>query len=120
MKVKQMIKNKVFHSIKSGWRWLSCRLCDPRWHRIGQVILAIVIMGVCLSTFADDGTDILKGTDASLWATLNGTGKNYIYAAEGILGLAGYMKTKNLLVLTGIVVVSIFFNIILSIAGQST
>ena len=29
------------------------------------------------------------------------------------------MKTKNLLVLTGIVAVSIFFNIILSIAGES-
>ncbi len=75
-------------------------------------------MGICLSALAD-GTDILAGTDASLWETLNGTGKKYIYAAEGILGLAGYMKTKNLLIFTGIVVVSIFFNIILSIAGES-
>lgn len=112
------IKRKILFKMKSSGRWLWCHLCDPRWHRIGQAALAIGIMGVCLSAFAD-GTDILQGTDASLWATLNGTGKKYIYAAEGILGMAAYMKTKNLLVLTGIVVVSIFFNIILSIAGES-
>lgn len=93
-------------------------LCHPRTSQMIRWLLAVSVMGICLLALAD-GTDILNGTDASLWATLNGTGKKYIYAAEGILGLAGYMKTKNLLVLSGIVVVSIFFNIILSIAGES-
>ena len=92
--------------------------CHPRSHQTLRFLLAVGVMGICLSALAD-GTDILQGTDASLWLTLNGTGKKYIYAAEGILGLAAYMKTKNLLVLTGIVVVSIFFNIILSMAGES-
>jgi hypothetical protein len=91
---------------------------NPDYARVGQTLLAIGLMGFCLSALAN-GSDILQGTDASLWATLNGTGKKYIYASEGILGLAAYMKTKNLLVLSGIVVVSIFFNIILSIAGES-
>lgn len=99
-------------------RWGKNALYHPGWLSVGQATLAVVLMGFCLSALAD-GTDILQGTDASLWATLNGTGKKYIYAAEGILGMAAYMKTKNLLVLTGIVVVSIFFNIILSIAGES-
>lgn len=90
----------------------------PRALRMGQMVITVYLIGYCLSVLAN-GNDILQGTDASLWATLNGTGKKYIYAAEGILGLAGYMKTKNLLILSGLVVVSIFFNIILSIAGES-
>lgn len=97
-----------------AWR-LACTLWQPGNLRL---LLCIGLMSLCVSALAD-GTDILQGTDASLWATLNGTGKKYIYAAEGILGMAAYMKTKNLLVLSGIVVVSIFFNIILSIAGES-
>lgn len=99
-----------------GWLWrVGCHPCS---HQTLRWLLAVGVMGICLSALGD-GSDILQGTDAALWATLNGTGKKYIYAAEGILGLAAYMKTKNLLVLSGIVVVSIFFNIILSIAGES-
>jgi hypothetical protein len=97
---------------------LWCALCQPNSLATVRLFLLVSLIGLCGSALAD-GTDILSGTDASLWATLNGTGKKYIYAAEGILGLAAYMKTKNLLVLSGIVVVSIFFNIILSIAGES-
>ncbi len=97
---------------------LWCALCQPNSLATVRLFLLVSLIGLWGSALAD-GTDILDGTDASLWMTLNGTGKKYIYAAEGILGLAGYMKTKNLLVLTGIVVVSIFFNIILSIAGES-
>lgn len=97
---------------------LWCALCQPNSLATIRLLLLMGLMCLCDSALAD-GNDILSGTDASLWATLNGTGKKYIYAAEGILGLAAYMKTKNLLVLTGIVVVSIFFNIILSIAGES-
>ena len=95
-----------------------CALCEPNHLTAIRLFLLMSLMGLCGSALAD-GNDILSGTDASLWATLTGTGKKYIYAAEGILGLAAYMKTKNLLVLSGIVVVSIFFNIILSIAGES-
>lgn len=103
---------------KAKCRGLAESLRDPQRRALLCGIVSFLILGYCWTVFAG-GSDILQGTDASLWATLNGTGKKYIYAAEGILGLAAYMKTKNLLVLTGIVVVSIFFNIILSIAGES-
>jgi hypothetical protein len=67
--------------------------------------------------FADDQLDILAGTDKSLGATLSKTGKTYLYVAEGILSLAMYIKTKNLLVLGGIVVVAVFFNIVLKVSN---
>ncbi len=114
--------NNKMEQLKSISQTLGCRLwcalCQPNSLATARLLLLVGLIGLCSSALAD-GTDILAGTDASLWETLNHTGKKYIYAAEGILGLAAYMKTKNLLVLTGIVVVSIFFNIILSIAGES-
>ncbi len=93
------------------------RLCDPRMQFFLKIALSVSLSLCCVNTFADNSEDILSGTDASLWATINGTGKKYIYAAEGIIGLGTYMKTKNLLVLTGIVVVSVFFNILIHIAN---
>lgn len=117
MKVKSIIKQ--FNSISRtvGCR-LWCAVCQPNSLATLRLFLLVSLMGLWGSALAD-GDDILQGTDASLWATLNGTGKKYIYAIEGILGLAAYMKTKQLLVLSGIVAVSIFFNVILSVAGQS-
>lgn len=83
-------------------------------------ILNIFIIGCLflLSThvFASSD-DILDGTAKSLTATLNGTGKTYLYIAEGVLSLAAYIKTKNLLFLAGIVVVACFFNIMMKVAG---
>lgn len=108
------MKNNVQQYAQFFWY----QLCSPQWQRALRWVISLILLSCSIEAFAD-GSDILQGTDASLWATLNGTGKKYIYAAEGILGLAAYMKTKNLLVLTGIVVVSIFFNIILSIAGET-
>ncbi|MCE3237368.1 MAG: TraA [Gammaproteobacteria bacterium] len=65
------------------------------------------------------GTDLLAGTENNLVATLKGTGKTYLYIAEGILSLAVFIKTKNLLILGGILVVACFFNILLKVAGAS-
>ena len=116
-KIKMAIQQ--FKSISHTWGCrLWCALCQPHSIATIRFCLLVSLMGLWGSALAD-GDDILAGTDASLWATLNGTGKKYIYAAEGILGLAGYMKTRNLVILSGIVVVSIFFNIILSMAGES-
>ncbi len=117
MKIKSVVKQIKSMSQTWGCR-LWCALCQPNSLATLRLFLLVSLIGLCGSALAD-GDDILAGTDASLWATLNGTGKKYIYAAEGILGLAGYMKTKNLVILSGIVVVSIFFNIILSMAGES-
>ena len=124
MKIK--IKNvlKPFKNIRPiRWCRVSNAVCPPHCRAALRLFfLLLLLLGVsfiggwdCLA----NGNDVLTGTDASLWATLNGTGKKYIYAVEGILGLTGYMKTKNLLVLTGLVAVSIFLNILLSMAGES-
>jgi len=67
--------------------------------------------------FADETKDLLEGTSTSLLETLRGTGMKFVYLTEGIVSLAAYIKTKNLLVLSGIIVVSIFFNIILHVVG---
>lgn len=83
-----------------------------------KLLKLVCVLGIFLlssSVFADD--DILAGTATSLTATLNGTGKTYLYIAEGVLSLAAYIKTKNLLFLAGIVVVAAFFNIMMKVAG---
>lgn len=93
-------------------------LYDPRVQFLSKIILSISLMSFCFESFAAGG-DILQGTDESLWATINGTGKNYIYAVEGVVALAAFIKTKNLLVFGGIIAVAIFINIFLSMAGKS-
>lgn len=93
-------------------------LYDPRFQLLYRLTFGMGILATCLDSFAA-GSDILQGTDESLWATMNGTGKKYIYAVEGIVALAAFIKTKNLLMFGGIIAVAIFMNIILSIAGRS-
>ena len=109
------LKNKAAFFTKIWYQ-----LHDPRLQIMLKFMSFVGILFFCLDSLADSGTDLLAGTDSSFWATLNGTGKKYIYAAEGIAALGGYIKSKNLLILAGILVVSVFINIILTFAGQST
>jgi type IV conjugative transfer system pilin TraA len=78
------------------------------------VLLCIGI--ICMSTDVL-ATDLLAGTTDNLVETLNKSGKTYIYIAEFILSIVAYIKTKNILFLAGIVVVAVFFNVMLSVAG---
>lgn len=91
---------------------------NPRLH---SVLICAWWMGVLVMSDAAraNDLDLLKGTDQVFWATFNGTGKGFLYAAEGLLALATYIKTKNVLALVGIVIVGIFINIVLKFAGQS-
>jgi len=75
--------------------------------------LLICLLALSTHVFADSGSDLLQGTDASFWATLNGTGKKYIYGVEFIIAIASYIKSKNLLVFVGVVAIAVFFNILL-------
>jgi hypothetical protein len=68
---------------------------------IYQLLLVIGMLCVCTDIFAE-GKDLLDGTADDLIQTINTTGKTYIYLAEGILSAALYIKSKNLLVLAGI------------------
>lgn len=92
---------------------------NPRIRLLLRLFISICLIGISTHAFADDGGDLLQGTDTSAWATFNGTGKKYIYLGEGLLALFTYIKTKNVLALIGIVIVAIFINIILKMAGQS-
>jgi hypothetical protein len=86
----------------------------PFWFKL--MVLACLIM---LATYAfADGSDLLQGTDTSFWTTLNGTGKKYIYGTEFILAVATYIKSKNLLVFVGVIVIAVFFNVLLKFVGQ--
>lgn len=61
------------------------------------------------------GHDILAGTDTDLMATVQGSGRKYLYLAEGITSIAAYMKTRNFFVLGGILVVALAFNMLLKV-----
>lgn len=73
----------------------------------------ICLLGFTMYALADNGRDYLQGTDASFWATLNGTGRKYIYGIEFIIAIGSYIKSKNLLVFLGIIAIAVFFNIML-------
>lgn len=90
---------------------------DPKIRYCGKLALILSLIGISFYAFADDGTDLLSGTTTNLVKTLSGTGMKFVYLTEGIVSLAAYIKTKNLLVLSGIVVVSIFFNIIIHVVN---
>lgn len=81
------------------------------------------VLGVlCLSSLATRvfaGADLLAGTETALVSTLQGTGKKYLYIAECVVSLLAYIQTKNIMVLIGIIVVAVFFNIMLSLTGLS-
>lgn len=91
----------------------------PQSQFLLKLLLFIVLFIIHNHAFADDGSDLLQGTDQSAWATFNGTGKKYLYLVEGLVALFMYIKSKNVMALTGIVVVAIFINVILHMAGQS-
>lgn len=69
------------------------------------------------SVFAANQGDILAGTEKALGATIDGSGRKYLIVAEGILSLVAYIKTKNLLVLSGVAIVCLFLNMLISLSG---
>lgn len=84
--------------------------------RMGQMIF--LVLGFCLFSHVwAEGKDLLAGTDTFLTETLSHSGKKYIFMAEGLLSLAAFIRTKNVLVLFGIVVVAVFFNVIMNMTS---
>ena len=94
------MKNK-FVTLCNKVRYVSRYFYHPTTPKVLGFIASIFVLAISIDAFA--GTDILDGTEDDLVATLNGTGKKYMYLIEGILAIAGYMKTKNLLLLAGII-----------------
>jgi hypothetical protein len=92
-----------------------CHYASSLWIKL---ITLTCLMLLSTYVFADNGSDLLQGTDTSFWTTLNGTGKKYIYGTEFILAVATYIKSKNLLVFVGVIAIAVFFNILLKFVGQ--
>ncbi len=72
-------------------------------------VLGSVLMGIT-DAYADDATDYLAGQKAMISKNF-GDGSTLVYAAymaEIISAIALYIKSKNLLVLVGLVVILIF------------
>lgn len=92
---------------------------SPKVITILRTVAVLSLVGFVTRVFATDavGTDLLSGTDDNLIATLKGTGKKYIYITEGIVALLTGIITRNWLVCTGVIIVAVFFNIMLKMAG---
>jgi hypothetical protein len=84
---------------------------------IKKITLMSLLLLVATHAFAAD--DPLAGTDASLIATLgaSGTGRKFIYLIEGVTAIATYIKTKNLMMFSGVVAIAVFMNILFKVAG---
>lgn len=82
---------------------------------LGNLVLACTLMLVCRHAFAAEGTDLLAGTETDLIATIKGTGKKFLYAAELIIATYGFVKTRQPSVFMGILALSVGFNILLKI-----
>ena len=83
----------------------------PKTIRILQSLAIMSLASLASNAFA---ADLLAGTDTTLLDTLNGTGKKYLYIGECVVSLLAYIQTKNVVVLVGIIVVAIFFNIMIT------
>lgn len=93
--------------------WIS----HPKVKLIFGMIIVGILLGICTHAFAD-GTDVLAGTTGDATATIQNTGKKWLYLIEGITALGAYIKTKNIFVLGGVAVIAIFLNIVLKLAGS--
>lgn len=92
---------------------ISSKKCKFTFH----VLLMTGLMLALRQAFAAD--DPLAGTDASLIAALgsDGTARKFIYMIEGVAAIWMFIKTKNVMMLGGVVVIAIFFNVLFKVAG---
>lgn len=91
----------------------TCFFFNFNMQQVLKLFAVLFLVSLSAHVFA---ADLLQGTETNLLDTLNGTGKKYLYLSEGIVSLLLYIKTKNVMVLVGIIVVAVFFNIMLKIA----
>lgn len=76
-----------------------------------------VFIVLCLSTQIAHADDLLKSAFDDANATFVGSGKKFIYLAEIVISIVGFMKTRNVMVLTGCVIIAIFLNLAMKIGG---
>lgn len=93
------------------------KLMKQSLSKIGfKSVVSFLLLMLCAYAYAD-GQDLLQGTDGTFWATYGGTGKKFLIGIEGVIGLATFMKTRNLMVFSGLLVVIIITLIVFKLAG---
>ena len=103
--------------MKTLQKWYFYYFAKPEIKLLFQLFFIIALVFWANHAFAEEGGDILAGTDATLGKTISGTGKKIIYMIEGVIAISLYMKTRNLLVFTGVVAVALFLNVLFKISG---
>ena len=69
---------------------------------------------IALLAFTDFvwAADLLKDSQKNLQETVMGTGKLFIYLIEAVIAIALYIKTRNLMVFLGVIIIAVFIEII--------
>jgi hypothetical protein len=108
------------NKIKSFFMKTLYEIHHPKVKGILRFVALLCFATWSLHALADPspGTDLLAGTDSGVEATLQGTGKKYIYIIEGVVAVAAYIKSKNILAFLGVLVISVFLNILLHFIGS--
>ena len=101
-------------SFKKMFRSITDYFSGSNVKRALKMLVILSLAGLVAQVFA---ADLLEGTETALMDTLKGTGKKYLYIAECVVSLMAYITTKNVMVLIGIIIVAVFFNIMLKLTG---
>jgi hypothetical protein len=74
-----------------------------------QCALLVILFAFADLALADD---LLKDSQVNLKDTVMGTGKLFIYLIEAVIAIALYMKTRNLMVFLGVIIIAVFVEIV--------
>ena len=104
------VKNRAWQYCQMAWRGVTSKKALSRL----SVLSPLLLLGVGQMANA---TDLLAGGKADVKATFGADSFVImcIYLAELIVGLAMYIRTKNLLILLGLVVVIVFTTVALTL-----
>ena len=80
------------------------------------VRLTLCLLLLCSAQYVLASTDLLAGTLGDVHATMEGTGRRWIFLIEGVSALIAYRSTKNIYVLGSVIAVALFINVLLMIA----
>jgi len=100
------VKNRALSFCQSAWRTMTTRKVLGRLAALSPLLL----LGLGHMAHAEGGTDLLAGGKDDVKATFGADSfvMMSIILAELIVGVVMYIRTKNMLILLGLVVVIVF------------
>lgn len=104
------VKSNTWDCCKTAWK----RMVKVRAARLAAAVPMMLLAGLLQPALA---TDLLAGGKADVQATFGADSLVImcIYLAEFVVGISMYIKSKNLLVLLGMVVVMVFTTVVLAL-----